>query len=95
MWSYAACCLCCIVLADVNIARALRDLLSVLTMCHSSALLADCGSDMRLGMCAVQIMLTTVIVLLFLLLLAVWNVSRKFSRLQTSLNQITQPPLLG
>ena len=93
MWLYAACCLCCIVLADVNIARALRDLLSVLTMCHSS--LADCGSDMRVGMCAVQIMLTTVVVLLFLLLLAVWNVSRKVSRLQTSLNQIAQPPRLG
>ena len=55
---------------------------------------------MTLRMCAVQIMLTTVIVLLFLLLLAVWNISRSvsglqttYARLLTALNQMAQPPL--
>ena len=53
-------------------------------------------------MCAVQIMLTTVIVLLFLLMLAVWNISRSitrlqtfYSNLQTTLNQMAQPPRRG
>ncbi len=46
-------------------------------------------------MCAVQIMLTTVIVLLLILMLAVWNVSRSISRLHISLSHIGQPPRLG